>query len=95
MEVHKGLQCNAIRALQCTVALKGSRKQSDITCDDDDRGMTYKYFEERAVLPGPLVDDSVRVERDIQLHNAHVSRQSTMPRVQLDIEEVPINTDAP
>ena len=77
-----------------TVALKGSSKQSDLTSDDDDRGMTYKYFEERAILPGPLVDDSVRVERDIQLHNAHVSRQNTMPW-ELDIGEVPINTVAP
>ena len=79
MKVHKGLQCNAVRALLCYSALKGSRKQSDLTCDDDDRGMTYKYFEKRAVLPGPLVDDSVGVERDIQLQNAHVSKQSAMP----------------
>ncbi len=78
-----------------TVALKGSTKQSDLTCDDDDRSMTYKYFEERAILPGRVVDDSVRVERDIQLHNTHVSRQSTMPWVELDTEEVPINTVAP
>lgn len=50
--------------------------------------MTYKHFEERAILPGPLVDDSMRVERDVQLHNAHISRQNTMPWVELDIEEV-------
>lgn len=91
MKVHKGCSVMALG----TVALKGSTKQSDPTCDDDDRGMTYKYFEERAILPGPLVDDDVRVERDIQLHNAHVSRQSTMPWVELEIQEVPINTVAP
>lgn len=57
--------------------------------------MTYKYFEERSMLPGPLVDDSVRVERDIQLHKTHVSRQSTMLWVELVVRKMPINNVAP